>query len=487
VFRERRWLWLLPPLLVWAAILLTYGGFQEDDVFITFRYARNLALGHGFVFNIGEPHHFGSSAPLYTLIIAALGAPWPDKIPQIGFAISALGLLACAYGALAFWWDSERHVGLIAALLVLVNPLTYYSLGMELPVQVALILWGLYLCKREKNLAATALIATAILVRPDAIIAAAIALAYMVWKGRRIPFKEIALAALIITPFVIVAWRYFGSALPATVSAKQAQVESGIWRYYVPGVLNFLQMKFVEGQHMPVGPVVPTSRAMPLPIWWIWPFVCVAGCFFCRRAALPLLWVAGIVVAYQVGGVTFNAWYIYPLGIGVSLLVACAISWMPMKASLAVGTALSGFFIWYAAARATNCVDGRKTDYILAAKWLKANTPPDAKVGFCEIGLVGYYSERPIVDPLGLIHNDLDTHVAGKDFVYAFRKYRPEYIIDSDVFNALWTTQGAYGWIHGHYKPVVEFDEPGYRPVSILKRDDGSFPAPKKLTRKVKP
>ena len=40
-----------------------------DDAFITFRYARNLALGHGFVYNPGE-WVLGTTAPAFGLLLA---------------------------------------------------------------------------------------------------------------------------------------------------------------------------------------------------------------------------------------------------------------------------------------------------------------------------------------------------------------------------------------------------------------------------------
>ena len=42
-----------------------------DDAPITYRYAENLAAGHGFVYNIGE-RILGTSTPLYTLLLAGL-------------------------------------------------------------------------------------------------------------------------------------------------------------------------------------------------------------------------------------------------------------------------------------------------------------------------------------------------------------------------------------------------------------------------------
>ncbi len=43
-----------------------------DDAYITFRYARNLISGLGYVFNPGE-HVLGTTTPLYTLYLALAG------------------------------------------------------------------------------------------------------------------------------------------------------------------------------------------------------------------------------------------------------------------------------------------------------------------------------------------------------------------------------------------------------------------------------
>ena len=54
--RFGQWLGLAAflPLLVWLGWQITTSWFVCDDAFIAFRYARNLADGHGLVFNRGE-------------------------------------------------------------------------------------------------------------------------------------------------------------------------------------------------------------------------------------------------------------------------------------------------------------------------------------------------------------------------------------------------------------------------------------------------
>lgn len=60
------------------AILVGFLGYcmrsqRIDDAYITYRYARNLLSGNGFVFNPGEPI-LVTTPPLHGLLLAILGA-----------------------------------------------------------------------------------------------------------------------------------------------------------------------------------------------------------------------------------------------------------------------------------------------------------------------------------------------------------------------------------------------------------------------------
>lgn len=463
-------MWGAPIVAVWAAILLVYGGFIEDDAFISFRYARNLALGHGFTFNPGEIH-FGTSAPLFAAFLGVIGKLSPASIPALGVALSALGLLACAFAVLAFWWDSTREVGLLAGILIVGSPLTYYSFGMEMSTQAALVLWGFYLCRIGRPVRGNALLALAVLVRPDAIVALAIGLGYAALRRRTLPIRELAVSAGVLIPAAVILYAYFGTALPATAAAKQAQVESGVWQTFIPGTIDFLRDRYVVGRHMPICPVPLETINTPLPGWPLWLALAAVGGFFGRRAALPLLWAAGMTMAYQVGRVTFNDWYIFPVGIGLSVLVACAFARLPKAAVLAACGAAGMFLVWYAGARAANCIDGRTQSYIEAAKWLSAHTQPDDRVGFCELGYIGWFCDRPMVDPLGLVHEGLDSHVSSGNFGYAYRKRQPEFILDCSAFNRLFEPDHTRDWMQQNYAQVATFHHLGYPPVTVWKRE----------------
>ena len=64
------YLWRAAYACVITALLFgLFANWAYDDPFITFRYAENLALGNGFVFNLGE-RVLSTTTPLFTLILA---------------------------------------------------------------------------------------------------------------------------------------------------------------------------------------------------------------------------------------------------------------------------------------------------------------------------------------------------------------------------------------------------------------------------------
>ena len=59
----------------------------------------------------------------------------------------------------------------------------------------------------------------------------------------------------------------------------------------------------------------------------------------------------------------------------------------------------------------------------------RADTPPDATVGYIEIGLVGYHARRRMVDPFGLVTPGVAEAIARRDFLHAYRTHRPDVIL----------------------------------------------------------
>jgi hypothetical protein len=78
--------------------------------------------------------------------------------------------------------------------------------------------------------------------------------------------------------------------------------------------------------------------------------------------------------------------------------------------------------------------DTRYDIYRAAGEWLQENTSPEDKVGAMEVGIIGYYARRPMVDFAGLIQPDvaeiLTQNTTYEDAaVWAAVKYQPRYIV----------------------------------------------------------
>jgi len=89
--------------------------FMWDDAFITFRYADNLAAGHGFVYNIGE-HVLGTTTPLFTLLLAAfrvIGVSPMNGSLLIGLVCS--GFTAILVYRLGLRWGMGQYADMAAA------------------------------------------------------------------------------------------------------------------------------------------------------------------------------------------------------------------------------------------------------------------------------------------------------------------------------------------------------------------------------------
>src|SRR4051812_44924838 len=64
-----------------------------DDPYITYRYARNLVDGYGFVFNPGGPSVDGFSSPIWLLLSTAADATGASVAPVMSLIGGVLGVV----------------------------------------------------------------------------------------------------------------------------------------------------------------------------------------------------------------------------------------------------------------------------------------------------------------------------------------------------------------------------------------------------------
>jgi hypothetical protein len=493
-----------------------------DDAFITYRYAYNLASGVGFVYNPGE-WFMGTTAPLYGLLLGALGFIFgPDTIPAISGVISGLSLLLTGI-ALYVYGRLHNHAlcGLLAGLFFVTNRMLPWTFGGEMLFQVALIMWAFVAYRIHRTLITALLLTIAVLTRMDSLIAVGIIGLHFLVTQRRLPWREGLIGGAILLPFAPLSWVFYGSLLPDTLDAKLAQRDSTLWGPFFEGLVEWIRAFTIQGSST----LFSTVPAAPNAIRFIY-FVAfgVIGCLLLFRFwLLPLAWIALYLMAYSILNVPFYHWYAVSPAFGLMILAACGIAGVVEGVVYVVkrvlrqttnderrttnderrtttknsGNALSGlkhftFYLLpftlrlrallgtfavlalvpglYAQLEQTRTYAGMNPAehlYVQAGNWLRVNTPPDASVGYFEIGRVGYYAQRRLIDPLGLVDPNIIHAVRQRDLPWAYREYRPDYIIYNEQFEGWFRKMLKEPWFRDEYREIESITFPGY-PVALV-------------------
>ena len=422
---------------VWLVIRQRYyAGWVDDDAFITFRYARNLAEGHGLVFNVGERVE-GYTNFLWTVILAALyklGADLPSAARALGAvcSVSTAGVVL-AFARTRAWSVPEnvpRAVAPVlavtaAAILCVSDSWAAWAAGGLENTLSALLVTAAFLAyvraqesgseveRQRALLTAAVTLALAILNHPaNALFVAPILLDRIV-RRRAHDGAPAGVAVLVFVTIVGVwtAWRlwYYGDILPNTFHAKV-----GFTRFVLQRGVSYF------------GEVL---RALPLA----YAAVLGLGILSLRRPGLRRsIGLPGSAVALHtayvvgIGGEQFPALrsvvVVLPL---LALLMQSACnelcrSWMRggKHAGMAIVVATVAFVgaghavILYVSPRIRvldRALDeGRTALSTAAAMRLKELLPRETLFAHSGAGLIAFYTNFPWIDTLGLT----DRHIA---------------------------------------------------------------------------
>jgi hypothetical protein len=472
--------------LVWSAAALALAlhvlGRAVDDVFITYRYADNLARGRGLVFNPGE-RVFGTTAPGMALLLGALAATSRLAVNDLGTLATAATLVGIALLLLRAAARGKRALeGLVAGSLLVPAGGFWILQGSETPVALLVLLTAAALARRRPGLAG-ALAGLAVWLRPEAALGAGL-LVLLRWREERRPPWRLALAAgAVIAAGVLLAWLWFGDIVPGTLRSKRAQarvypplgdaVGWGFWKAALSSAAGYW-----------------TGLAT-------WPLVCggAAGLPLVARhggregrllASYPL----ALVIAYPLLGVAHTPWYVLP--VAIALVVGCAFAagavarsvanaWRRGPASAAGGLALAVTVLPLAWAIAPLSPrkwqalrdSDRYEAYRETGEWLRASTPPVAEISYVEVGTIAYFSDRPVQDLLGLVTPRSLPFLERRDLLGAFLA-RPTEIV-------LWT-EGLAGfvdlrrhrWFRRGYLEAARFRHPPWPDVVVYRRLPGA-------------
>ena len=88
-------------------------------------------------------------------------------------------------------------------------------------------------------------------------------------------------------------------------------------------------------------------------------------------------------------------------------------------------------------------------EMITTARWVEANTPPDALIAAHDIGAMGYYGKRPLLDLAGLITPDIIPYLDDMSAIEA-------YILASDADYLVTAPGWPYDGVTGRETAVLQ-------------------------------
>ncbi len=480
VMGPRRWMWIALAIFLLAVVVrLLPGPRTVDDAYITFRYARNLLAGNGFIFNAGE-RVLGTTTPFFTLLIAAAGlltggahAPFPE----IALALSAL---ADGFSAILLLKLGQRlgaaWAGAAAALAWVVAPfsVTFAIGGLETSLYIFLLLATCWAYLENRYSLAALLAALTLLSRPDALLLTLpLAIDRLILAPRRGEPRpqrnEAMLFAIPLLAWGLFAWVYFGSPIPQSLLAKSAA-------YHLPPLSAFVRLL----QHY----ATPFLEHLTFGLGWVkiglllFPFLFLVGAraaFKRKRATWPLAafpWI--YFIAFAVANPLIFRWYLTPplpfyfliILIGLQTVLLDLFKYFKRNSPRVMNIVYVFVFILpLLSLRGWTLHPAQPPDrpapemawielellYKQAAERLApsiAAAPQPVTIAAGDVGVLGYYTDARILDLVGLnspetlVYYPLDENFYG-DFIYAISpdliiNERPDYVVILEIY-------GRYG------------------------------------------
>lgn len=419
--------------LGWAALDGALG-FPLDDAWIHQTYARNLAQNGRLSF-ASDAASAGSTAPLWTILLAV---GYALRLPYLlwAYLLGWLSLLGVAWSGMRLWrqlWPEAADADWLAGIVLAgawplvwaaasgMETLLFAALGLFIVSQTTALLLASQAARRQVfwlGLAGGLLM----LVRPDGLVLLLLALAGLLlrsasWAERLRVGGVFVLGALLpLLPYFAFHWLASGSVWPNTFYAKQTEYavlqQTPLLRRLVRLLLFSLGgpedgWRGMSGAHLLLLPGLLAAAWRGVAQDWR-----------LRRAVyvLPLLWAGGHILLYAWRlPVTFQhgrylmaalpVWILFGLAGWRFLLLQVngRAAWVLRQTAGLTFAGIVLLFLGMGARAYATDVAFIENEMVAVAHWLAANTPQDAVVAAHDIGAIGYFAQRPLLDLAGLV------------------------------------------------------------------------------------
>lgn len=428
--------------------------FPLDDAYIHLTYAKNISTGHGFAFNPDEPS-FGTSSPLWVLLLAMF-IRWlePHLLVRI---IAIICLWSNFYLSSVIIWEQfqDRPGSNFSRFLISLLPSLFLGAsgnflwivfsGMESALFSSLALDSVFVLTRKKpGIFGYILLGLLCLTRLEAVLLIPLIL---IWQWFNLENKKQIMRILIsiCLPLAFHLWAYFqlGSFFPSTRAGKLASdlFNSGLsikggWIFLVrhfhylfltqPGALialalifiGFISLIYQREEKLKIGPISLFSFLAILIFFYHDQFFrsthILTPYHNLRYQVLFFPWLA-LCLARICGGLLLGKKIREPQYMVIMVLVAIFIL------SFSKIRQWRGLYI--------NQALHIKDVHQKAGLWAKAELPGSARIACFDIGSLGFYSGRYVIDLGGLTDQKIYPYFRAKDIgLYLKEKNATHYI-----------------------------------------------------------
>lgn len=445
-----------------AASRLTTLGFPLDDSWIHQTIARNIARHGEYTFNLHQPMS-GSTAPLWTLLLST-GHALPGGHMWFTYGLGIVVLLLTAvvvYRLTTALYPQQRTLALVASAFFVLEWRSGWSAlsGMETSLFALLtcLAFLLYITGTHREsvwiwLSLGLVVGAATFVRPEGGILFLVLLGHWVWRAWRGSWRvgnRSLRPAVILGVFLLVTvagygvFNYIlaGTPLPTTFYAKSQAYQPSLdlvatLRYLVAASwILILGPVIVLVPGLLYGVARVSNRLRSSAKGGVQPPAAGGGAGELDLALLPAVWIVALIVLYAVRlpVVYHHGRYLMPLipllciyglhgtaGILDSLKRA---KMFKAEAVWRIVIVVAIVVLWVRGAGIyAEDVKLINDQQVQVANWIGYNTEPSAKIATHDIGAIGYFSGRTVVDTAGLVNRDAIAHLHEQDEILAFAK-----------------------------------------------------------------
>ena len=384
--------------------------YAPDDTYIYLQYAKNIASGNGFSFNPGE-QSYGVTSPLWVMILtlpffAGFDAFWFSKIADLLCALAAILL----FFRLASAFFKDEILIVTATIMFALNAwfIRWAFTGMETSCAVMLVVLIFLLYFQRRFSLMFFILGLFYLTRPEGFILVLVLFTIVLTNKIRhneMSFGElgkyIMFTAIPVVSFLVYAKLSFDTFLPNTALGKSTlTLKAGVF----------------IAQVVEISKTLAGASLVEIFLSIVSIFLIIYYRKFFNLAPI-LVWIFALVTLYIVTDADIISRYLLIISPFIILIGLTAITFLKNNKNIFIVSALiiSVFysqFIFYKFVKPStdDFTIGMNECLIPEGKWLKENTPLNSKILVNDVGAIGYFSERYIIDAAALINRDLELN-----------------------------------------------------------------------------